>query len=84
MSLCCLVHLSGSVVRILLDYVSHVHICPKLRLTLEKQAEWPEICDVLGEFVHHFMTDYPGRDTNDPTDIFTEQSPTFIITEGLS
>ncbi|XP_051238458.1 ankyrin repeat and SOCS box protein 15-like isoform X2 [Dicentrarchus labrax] len=47
MSLCCIVHLSGSVVRILLDYVSHVHICSKLRLILEKQTEWPEICDIL-------------------------------------
>ncbi|XP_033181902.1 ankyrin repeat and SOCS box protein 15-like [Anabas testudineus] len=47
MSLCCLMHLSGSVVRILLDYVSHVRICSKLRLILEKQKEWPEICEVL-------------------------------------
>ncbi|KAJ8387710.1 hypothetical protein AAFF_G00151410 [Aldrovandia affinis] len=47
-SLYCLVHLSGSVVRILLDYVSHVPICSKLRLVLEKQKEWPEICDILG------------------------------------
>ncbi|XP_067446977.1 ankyrin repeat and SOCS box protein 15-like isoform X1 [Thunnus thynnus] len=47
MSLCCLKHLSGSVVRILLDYVNHVHICSKLRLILEKQREWPEICDIL-------------------------------------
>ncbi|XP_070687188.1 ankyrin repeat and SOCS box protein 15-like [Pempheris klunzingeri] len=47
MSLCCVVHLSGSVVRILLDYISHVHICSKLRLILEKQKEWPEICDIL-------------------------------------
>ncbi|XP_036373985.1 ankyrin repeat and SOCS box protein 15-like [Megalops cyprinoides] len=47
-SLSCLVHLSGSVVRILLDYVSHVPICSKLKLILEKQREWPEICDILG------------------------------------
>ncbi|XP_029288917.1 ankyrin repeat and SOCS box protein 15-like isoform X2 [Cottoperca gobio] len=47
MSLCCVMHLSGSVVRTLLDYVSHVHICSKLRLLLEKQREWPEICDIL-------------------------------------
>ncbi|KAF7643903.1 hypothetical protein LDENG_00231450 [Lucifuga dentata] len=47
MSLCCLMHLSGNVVRILLDYVSHVYICCKLRCTLEKQSEWPEICDIL-------------------------------------
>ncbi|KAM9352622.1 ankyrin repeat and SOCS box protein 15-like [Symphorus nematophorus] len=47
MSLCCIVHLSGSVVRILLDYVNHVHICSKLRCILEKQAEWPEIYDIL-------------------------------------
>uniref|UniRef100_UPI0037E8FE63 ankyrin repeat and SOCS box protein 15-like n=1 Tax=Semicossyphus pulcher TaxID=241346 RepID=UPI0037E8FE63 len=47
MSLCCVMHLSGSVVRTLLDYVSHVHICSKLRVLLEKQAEWPDICDIL-------------------------------------
>ncbi|XP_059191009.1 ankyrin repeat and SOCS box protein 15-like [Centropristis striata] len=47
MSLCCVMHLSGSVVRILLDYVNHVHICSKLRLLLEKQREWPEISDIL-------------------------------------
>lgn len=54
MSLCCVAHLSGSVVRILLDYVSHIRICSKLRLILEKQAEWPEICDILSEFIHRF------------------------------
>ncbi|KAG7456049.1 hypothetical protein MATL_G00247610 [Megalops atlanticus] len=48
-SLSYLVHLSGSVVRILLDYVSHVPICSKLKLILEKQREWPEICDILGK-----------------------------------
>ncbi|XP_040018896.2 ankyrin repeat and SOCS box protein 15 [Gasterosteus aculeatus] len=47
MSLCCVVHLSGAVVRTLLDYVGHVHICSKLRLLLEGQREWPEIRDVL-------------------------------------
>nr|XP_020449148.1 ankyrin repeat and SOCS box protein 15-like [Monopterus albus] len=47
MSLCCLMHLSGNVVRILLDYVNHVNICSKLRLILEKQKEWPEICEIL-------------------------------------
>ncbi|XP_060892130.1 ankyrin repeat and SOCS box protein 15-like isoform X1 [Labrus mixtus] len=47
MSLCCVKHLSGIVVRTLLDYVSHVHICSKLRVLLEKQAEWTEICDIL-------------------------------------
>lgn len=45
-------HLSGSVVRILLDYVSHVQICSKLRRILEKQKEWPEICEILSEFIH--------------------------------
>ncbi|KAM9854846.1 uncharacterized protein asb15a [Aulostomus maculatus] len=47
MSLCCLVHLSGRVVRILLDYVGHVRICSKLRCILEKQREWPDICGIL-------------------------------------
>ncbi|KAJ8387712.1 hypothetical protein AAFF_G00151430 [Aldrovandia affinis] len=40
--------MSASVVRILLDYVSHVPICSKLKVILEKQKEWPEICDILG------------------------------------
>ncbi|KAJ8381679.1 hypothetical protein SKAU_G00024570 [Synaphobranchus kaupii] len=47
-SLSCLMHLSGIAVRILLDYVSHVPICSKLKLILEKQREWSEICDILG------------------------------------
>ncbi|XP_068424760.1 ankyrin repeat and SOCS box protein 15-like [Clinocottus analis] len=47
MSLCCVMHLSGRVVRTLLDYVSHVHICSRFRLLLERQREWPEICDIL-------------------------------------
>ncbi|XP_030626918.1 ankyrin repeat and SOCS box protein 15b [Chanos chanos] len=42
-----LVHLAGSVVRILLDYVNHVPICSKLQCILEKQKEWPEICNIL-------------------------------------
>lgn len=49
MSLGCVVHLSGKVVRILLDYTGHVHICSRLHSILEKQAEWPEIRRVLGE-----------------------------------
>ncbi|CAB1437387.1 unnamed protein product [Pleuronectes platessa] len=55
MSLCCLMHLSGNIVRILLDYVSHVHICSKLTLILEKQREWPEICEILSSprFLRH-------------------------------
>ncbi|XP_054632320.1 ankyrin repeat and SOCS box protein 15 [Dunckerocampus dactyliophorus] len=47
MSLCCLVQLAGGVVRTLLDYVDHVHICSKLRLILEKQPEWTQIRDIL-------------------------------------
>lgn len=49
MSLCCVLHLSGKVVRILLDYTGHVHICSRLQTILEQQAEWPEIRQVLGE-----------------------------------
>ncbi|KAK7891181.1 hypothetical protein WMY93_023144 [Mugilogobius chulae] len=47
MSLCCIAHLSGRVVLTLLDYVKHVQICSTLRLILEKQKEWPEICHTL-------------------------------------
>lgn len=51
MSLSCLMHLSGCVVRILLHDVSHVHISSQFKLTLEKQKEWPDICDVLGKII---------------------------------
>ncbi|KAM5148426.1 ankyrin repeat and SOCS box protein 14 [Mantella aurantiaca] len=36
-------HLSGNVVRVMLDYVDHVAFCCKLKDTLMKQKLWPEI-----------------------------------------
>uniref|UniRef100_A0AAY4BCK1 SOCS box domain-containing protein n=1 Tax=Denticeps clupeoides TaxID=299321 RepID=A0AAY4BCK1_9TELE len=45
--LSCLVHLSGMVVRILLDYVSHVELCSNLRPILEKRMEWSDIFHIL-------------------------------------
>uniref|UniRef100_A0A673G0D9 Ankyrin repeat and SOCS box protein 15-like n=1 Tax=Sinocyclocheilus rhinocerous TaxID=307959 RepID=A0A673G0D9_9TELE len=42
-------HLAGRVVLTLLDYVNHVHICSKLQLILERQEEWPDICDILSK-----------------------------------
>ncbi|KAI3366773.1 hypothetical protein L3Q82_009445, partial [Scortum barcoo] len=42
-----LTHLVGSVVRMLLDYVSHISICPNLRRILETRPEWDEISDIL-------------------------------------
>ncbi|XP_041518830.1 ankyrin repeat and SOCS box protein 14 isoform X2 [Microtus oregoni] len=40
-------HLSGKVVRVLLDYVDQVQICSKLKAVLEKQKLWPEIHLIL-------------------------------------
>ncbi|XP_037109175.1 ankyrin repeat and SOCS box protein 15 [Syngnathus acus] len=48
MSLSCLTHLAGPVVRTLLDYVDRVRICSKLTSILEKQPEWTQICSLLG------------------------------------
>uniref|UniRef100_A0A3Q3K4V7 SOCS box domain-containing protein n=1 Tax=Monopterus albus TaxID=43700 RepID=A0A3Q3K4V7_MONAL len=42
-----LTHLVGSVVRILLDYVSHVNICRNLKRILKRRPEWDEISDIL-------------------------------------
>ncbi|XP_060766570.1 dynein axonemal heavy chain 12 isoform X3 [Neoarius graeffei] len=39
-------HLSGSVVRIMLDYVDHVRLCCKMKATLMEQKQWPEICKI--------------------------------------
>uniref|UniRef100_A0A3Q3LYG2 Ankyrin repeat and SOCS box containing 15b n=1 Tax=Mastacembelus armatus TaxID=205130 RepID=A0A3Q3LYG2_9TELE len=44
-----LTHLVGSVVRMLLDYVSHINICPSLKRILEKRPEWEEISDILSK-----------------------------------
>ncbi|XP_076120518.1 ankyrin repeat and SOCS box protein 15-like isoform X2 [Alosa pseudoharengus] len=41
-------HLAGRTVRMLLDYVSHVCICSKLKMILEKHKEWSIICHILG------------------------------------
>nr|P0C927.1 RecName: Full=Ankyrin repeat and SOCS box protein 14 [Rattus norvegicus] len=40
-------HLSGKVVRVMLDYVDQVQICSKLKAVLEKQKLWPEIHVIL-------------------------------------
>ncbi|XP_073324723.1 dynein axonemal heavy chain 12 [Pagrus major] len=37
-------HLSGQVVRVLLDYVDHVTFCCKLKAALMEQRQWPDIC----------------------------------------
>nr|KAF6310106.1 ankyrin repeat and SOCS box containing 14 [Myotis myotis] len=40
-------HLSGKVVRIMLDYVDQVRICSKLKAVLQKQTLWSEIHNIL-------------------------------------
>ncbi|KAM4711998.1 ankyrin repeat and SOCS box protein 15b [Anableps anableps] len=42
-----LAHLAGSVVRILLDYVSHISICSNLKRILERTPQWEEISAIL-------------------------------------
>ncbi|XP_070759032.1 dynein axonemal heavy chain 12 isoform X1 [Enoplosus armatus] len=37
-------HLSGHVVRILLDYVDHVTLCSKLKAAVMEQPQWPDVC----------------------------------------
>ncbi|KAM3587855.1 uncharacterized protein V6R79_015368 [Siganus canaliculatus] len=44
-----LTHLVGSVVRMLLDYVGHVRICPNLKRTLKGRPEWDDISDILSK-----------------------------------
>uniref|UniRef100_A0A8D2HWU0 Ankyrin repeat and SOCS box containing 14 n=1 Tax=Urocitellus parryii TaxID=9999 RepID=A0A8D2HWU0_UROPR len=40
-------HLSGKVVRVMLDYVDQVQICSKLKAVLQKQGLWSEIHFIL-------------------------------------
>ncbi|XP_077428936.1 dynein axonemal heavy chain 12 isoform X2 [Vanacampus margaritifer] len=37
-------HLSGHVVRVLLDYVDHVTLCSKLKAAIMEQQQWGDIC----------------------------------------
>uniref|UniRef100_A0A3Q3B7C9 Ankyrin repeat and SOCS box containing 14a n=1 Tax=Kryptolebias marmoratus TaxID=37003 RepID=A0A3Q3B7C9_KRYMA len=39
-------HLSGHMVRVLLDYLDHVMLCSKLKPVLLEQKEWADICRV--------------------------------------
>ncbi|XP_028848715.1 dynein heavy chain 12, axonemal-like isoform X1 [Denticeps clupeoides] len=39
-------HISGQVVRIMLDYVDHVNFCSKLKGVLVNQKQWSEICRI--------------------------------------
>nr|XP_051708231.1 ankyrin repeat and SOCS box protein 14 isoform X2 [Oryctolagus cuniculus]XP_051708232.1 ankyrin repeat and SOCS box protein 14 isoform X2 [Oryctolagus cuniculus] len=47
MTLSWLQHLSGKVVRVMLDYVDQVQICSKLKAVLQKQGIWSEIHFIL-------------------------------------
>ncbi|XP_067400310.1 ankyrin repeat and SOCS box protein 14 isoform X1 [Emydura macquarii macquarii] len=40
-------HVSGKVVRVMLDYVDHVSVCYKLKAVLKEQTLWPEISSIL-------------------------------------
>lgn len=42
-------HLSGHVVRILLDYLDHVTLCAKLKAAVMEQKQWAEICRLQGD-----------------------------------
>ncbi|KAM8974513.1 ankyrin repeat and SOCS box protein 15 [Pelodytes ibericus] len=41
-------HLVGKVIRIFLDYMDYILLCPKLKSALEEQREWPEIEEIIG------------------------------------
>ncbi|XP_073336503.1 ankyrin repeat and SOCS box protein 15b [Pagrus major] len=42
-------HLVGGLVRMLLDYVSRVSICPNLECILRRTPEWEEISDIMSK-----------------------------------
>uniref|UniRef100_A0AAY5K2T9 SOCS box domain-containing protein n=1 Tax=Esox lucius TaxID=8010 RepID=A0AAY5K2T9_ESOLU len=42
-----MVNVAGSIVRMLLDYVTHPRLCPSLLQLLKRQRQWAEIFDIL-------------------------------------
>lgn len=49
-------HVSGKVVRVMLDYVDHVKICWKLEAVLKEQKLWPDIHFILSKYLFTFLT----------------------------
>ncbi|XP_075881309.1 dynein axonemal heavy chain 12 [Nelusetta ayraudi] len=39
-------HLSGHVVRVLMDYLDHVTLCAKLKVAVMEQKQWADICQL--------------------------------------
>lgn len=48
-------HVSGKVVRVMLDYVDHVKICWKLEAVLKEQELWPDIHFILSKYLFTFL-----------------------------
>lgn len=48
-------HLSGKVVRVMLDYIDHVNICGKLKPVLKEQELWPEIESMISKCQRLFL-----------------------------
>lgn len=48
-------HVSGKVVRVMLDYVDHVKICWKLEAVLKEQELWPDIHFILSKYLLTFL-----------------------------
>ncbi|XP_061147575.1 ankyrin repeat and SOCS box protein 14-like isoform X2 [Syngnathus typhle] len=54
-------HLSGHVVRVLLDYVDHVNMCSKLKAAVMEQQQWGDICRLQGELQNNTHVDFNIR-----------------------
>lgn len=50
-------HLSGPVVRVLLDYVDHVTLCSKLKAAVMERQQWPDICRLQGDWSEQWSSD---------------------------
>lgn len=81
-----MVHLAGRVVQTLLDYVNYVNICSKLQCILEKQEEWPDICDILSTTllltIHVIPNLYESQTKNISLCLFGIRKPTYSETPG--
>ncbi|XP_034725365.1 dynein heavy chain 12, axonemal-like [Etheostoma cragini] len=79
-------HLSGQLVRIMLDYLDHVTLCSKLKAAVMEQQQWPDICrlqDLIRTLCCNNRCGVPTQQGVTETTFWTEGSNVFVPTTGV-
>lgn len=74
-------HLSGQVIRVLVDYLDHVTLCSKLKVAVMEQQQWADICRLQGERKAStlFLTPQDTQQSDTPAPPLTHSSPLCLL-----